>query len=373
MARTTRRRKPAGMSPGVPVLTGEALAPRMHAILYTAETIEEADPASAGECRELAARPGVLWIDVQGLGDLELLHGLGEIFSLHPLALEDVVSLSQRPKMEDYDSHLYLIARMPELSGGLTDQTSLFVGPRFALTFQERYGDCLGPVRDRLRRGKGQIRRSGPDYLAYAILDAIVDGYFPVLESLGETLEDLEDEVSERPSRSSLARIHGVRRDLLALRRAVWPMRDALASLMREENELVTPATRLYLRDCQDHAVQILDMVETYRELASGLMEIYLSSLSQRMNEVMKVLTIIATIFIPLTFIAGVYGMNFDWMPELRWRWGYPVAMGGMALLALSMLLAFARRGWIGAQDLAPPRRRRTRRPPAGPAARGPS
>jgi magnesium transporter len=341
------------MSPGVPVLTGEALAPRIHAIRYAPDVIEEKDLAGAQECRALLAAGGVLWIDVQGLGDLNLLRELGEIFTLHPLALEDVVSVGQRPKADDYDSHIFVIARMPEIGDGVhTDQTSIFIGSHFILTFQEHYGDCLGPVRERLRKGKGLMRRAGPDYLAYAILDAIVDGYFPLLESYGEEIEQLEDEVVERPTRSSLEKIHLAKRNLLTLRRAVWPLRDAVNTLIREESDLITAQTRLYLRDCYDHSVQILDMVETYRELAAGLMDIYISSLSQKLNEVMKVLTIIATIFIPLTFIVGIYGMNFKYMPELESRWGYPLLMGFMAVLAMGMLWYFLRQGWIGPGDL---------------------
>ncbi len=365
MKRSSRRGKPPGLPPGVPILTGEALPPRVHVIRYDASSIEEVDLAAPWDVSSLQSEGRVVWIDVQGLADLELLARLGETFGLHPLALEDVVSISQRAKVEDYDSHLYAIARMPEVTDEmfLTDQTSLFIGRDYLITFQERYGDCLGPVRERLRRGKGLIRRSGPDYLAYAILDAIIDAYFPVLEVYGERLEDLEREVSERPSRYSMTRIHRERRTLLSLRRAVWPMRDALGALIRDESPLITAQTRVYLRDCHDHAVQIIEMVETDRELATGLVEIFLSTLSQRLNEVIKVLTIISTIFIPLTFIVGVYGMNFDWMPELRWRYGYPIVMGGMAVLALLMLWYFARRGWIGS-GLAPPVRPSARKGP---------
>lgn len=355
------------MPPGIPILTGEASPPRIHAIRYSPETLEELDVATAIDCRQLLSSGSVLWIDVQGLGDLELLRSLGETFSLHPLALEDVVSIGQRPKADDFDTHIFIITRMPEPGDGVTtDQTSMFLGANFVLTFQEHYGDCLGPVRERIRKGKGLMRRSGPDYLAYAILDAIVDGYFPVLEVYGEKLEALEDEVVEYPTRSSLEKIHTAKRDLLTLRRAVWPLRDAVNSLIREESDLITPQTRLYLRDCYDHTVQILDMVETYRELAAGLMDIYISSLSQKLNEVMKVLTIISTIFIPLTFIAGVYGMNFDYMPELRRSWGYPAVMGVMAILALAMVWYFLRKGWIG-PGVNPPAgiKTRTRRPVA--------
>ncbi|MGH9869980.1 MAG: magnesium/cobalt transporter CorA [Candidatus Polarisedimenticolia bacterium] len=372
----SRRRKPAGMAPGIPVLTGEALVPRIHVIRYSADAIEEFDVASVQDCRTLGTEGGVIWIDVQGLGDLELLRVMGERFGLHPLALEDVVSVSQRAKVEDYDSHLYIIVRMAESAAEvlITDQTSLFLGKDFVLTFQEHYGDCLGPVRERLRRGKGLMRRSGPDYLAYAILDAVVDGYFPVLEQFGERLEDLEQEVIEGPTRGTLGRIHSARRTLLQLRRAVWPMRDAIGALIRDESGLISPPTRVYLRDCHDHAVQIIEMLETDRELVTGLMEIYLSSLSQKLNEVMKVLTIIATIFIPLTFIAGVYGMNFDYMPELRWRYGYAAVMTGMAALGLGMLWFFARRGWLGGGGLEADQerraQRRTRRRAAGPRSR---
>jgi magnesium transporter len=341
------------MSPGVPVLTGEALPPRIHVMKYNADSIQESDPAGARECLALLSPGTVAWIDVQGLADLDLLKTLGEALGLHPLALEDVVSLGQRPKAEDYDSHMFIIARMPEAGESVTtDQTSIFLLKDALITFQEHYGDCLGPVRDRLRKGKGQMRRSGPDYLAYAILDAVIDGYFPILESFGEKLEDLEAEIVERPTRSSLERIHDVKRDLLTLRRAIWPLRDAVNALIREESELVAAPTRLYLRDCYDHAVQILDMVETYRELAASLMDIYISSLSQKLNEVMKVLTIIATIFIPLTFVAGVYGMNFKWMPELDWRYGYPVILALMAVMAVAMLWYFMRKGWLGREDL---------------------
>lgn len=365
MKRSSRRGKPPGYPPGIPILTGDALPPRVHVIRYDAASIEEMDPAPPGDFSALRSEGRVVWIDVQGLADLDLLARLGETFALHPLALEDVVSISQRAKVEDYDSHLYVIARMPEVADDtfLTDQTSLFIGHDYLITFQERYGDCLGPVRERLRRGKGLIRRSGPDYLAYAILDAIIDAYFPLLETYGERLDELEREVSDRPSRYSMARIHRERRVLLMLRRAVWPMRDALGALIRDESSLITAQTRVYLRDCHDHAVQIIEMVETDRELATGLVEIFLSTLSQRLNEVIKVLTIISTIFIPLTFIVGVYGMNFDWMPELRWRFGYPIVMGGMAVLALLMLWYFARRGWIGS-GLPPPGRQAARKPP---------
>lgn len=354
MTRVKKRRKPPGAAPGALVLTGDAVPPRVHAFRYSADSIEESSPASARECRRLAEKPGVTWIDVQGLADLELLRTLGEEFGLHPLALEDVVSLRQRPKADDYDTHLFIIARMPDARGGLkTEQTSIFLGPNYVITFQEQHGDCLEPVRDRLRKGKGSMRRSGADYLAYAIIDSIVDAYFPLLESYGEHLERMEDLVVEHPSRAWLEKIYDAKRDLLTLRRAVWPTRDAVNSLLRDETDLITEPTRLYLRDCYDHSVQILDMVETFRELAAGLVDIYMSSLSQKLNEVMKVLTIIATIFIPLTFIVGIYGMNVP-LPGQETPASFDIIMWGMAGLALLMLWYFHRRGWIGSGEEPP-------------------
>jgi magnesium transporter len=231
---------------------------------------------------------------------------------------------------------------------------SLFLGKDFVLTFQEDPGDCLDPIRERLRTGAGHLRREGADYLMYAILDAIIDGYFPFLESFGETVEDLEDAVVERPTRATLARVHEVRRDLLNVRRCIWPLRDVVNGLVRDETPLIGKNTRLYLRDCAQHTVYILDVIETYRELTASLMDVYVSSVSNRLNEVMKVLTVIATIFMPLTFLAGVYGMNFNTsaspynMPELNWRWGYVACWAVMFLIALLMLVLFRRKGWLG-------------------------
>jgi magnesium transporter len=302
----------------------------------------------------LGARP-VTWVNVDGLGDTQVLRSLGETFGLHRLALEDVVNVHQRAKVEPYEGEVFIVTRMAALGDRFsTEQLSLFLGPGFVLTFQERQGDCFEPVRQRIRTGRGRLRAAGPDYLAYALLDAVMDHYFPVLERYSDCLDELEQMVLSDPSDRVLARVMEAKRDLLALRRAVWPHREAFNALVREPLDLVEEETRTYFRDCYDHTVQIIDVMETYRELASGLMDIYLSSLSNRMNEVMKVLTIIATIFIPLSFVAGLYGMNFDpdispWnMPELSWYWGYPIALGSMGLVAFGMLLYFRRKGWLG-------------------------
>lgn len=295
-------------------------------------------------------------MDIEGLGDAATIHAVGEIFNVHRLALEDIVTVHQRAKIEQYGDQLFIVARAVYLDEHLdTEQISLFVGKNFVLTFQEgRPGDCLEAIRERIRKKGGRIRDAGHDYLAYALLDAIVDSYFPILEAYGERLETLEDEILLRPQVDTIARIHGIKRDLLTLRRAMWPQRETLNSLLRGESAVVTAETRLYLRDCYDHSVQILDLLETYRELGSDLIDMYLSTVSNRTNEIMRVLTVISVVFMPLTFIAGVYGMNFDtskspWnMPELGWPFGYPFALLLMLTVALGQMIFFRRRGWLG-------------------------
>lgn len=328
---------------------------------------------SLGSIAELEAereRWTTIWVNIDGLGDTELIQAIGQHFGLHPLALEDVVGTHQRAKVESYDGHLYVVLKMVSMKESLeAEQVSVFLGSGFVLSFQERRGDCLEIIRERLRKSKGRVRTSGPDYLAYAIIDAIVDHYFPVTEALGEKLELLEEEALSDPSKETVSEIHAVRRELLGLRRAAWPLREVMGSLYRDENPLISSATRPYLRDCYDHTVQLIDVIETYRELAAGLVDIYLSSLGQKNNEVMRVLTIIATIFIPLGFIAGVYGMNFNpqrspWnMPELNWVYGYPFALFLMGGTALGLLLFFAKKGWLG--EVRQRRRRRRRQKPA--------
>ncbi len=321
---------------------------------YGPERLEEWQGRSAEEA--LARRSGlaVTWIDVVGLHDLEPLQRLGEHFGLHPLALEDVLNTGQRPKVESYEDHLFVVMRLIHRGTHLeSEQISIFLGEGFLLTFQEIQGDVFDGVRDRIRHGMGRIRRSGADYLAYALVDSLVDSFFPVLEELGTRLEDLEEEVIEDPDRETVSRLHLARKDLLMLRRAAWPEREVVSTLERQETPLIGSETRVFLRDCYDHAVQILDMTETYRELASSLLELYLSTVSNRMNEVMKVLTVLASIFIPLTFLAGIYGMNFDpdaspWnMPELEWYWGYPAFWVAAGVLAGVLLLIFKKKDWL--------------------------
>jgi magnesium transporter len=346
----TRSRRTLGLPPGSLTAPPGAYVPETIELLhYTSDALEERQLANVAELAQFKDKEGVLWINLNGVGDAEIVRELGNLFALHPLALEDVVNVHQRPKVDDYGDHLFIVVHMLHFETAVTsEQVSMFLTPNAVITFQEHPGDCLDPLRERLRKGAGLIRRHGADYLMYAVIDAVIDNYFPFLERVSQTVEGLEDQVVAQPSRRTLGRVHEVKRNLLEVRRSVWPLREAINGLLREESPLIRKATRLYLRDCYDHAVQVLDIVETYRELAGGLMDIYLSSVSNKMNEVMKVLTIIATIFIPLTFIAGIYGMNFERMPELRQPWGYPAVWAAIIVIAIVMLVLFRRKGWLG-------------------------
>jgi magnesium transporter len=348
-----------GSLPGTLNIEADAHPPVIVLIDYNETIATHQIVSTPEECIPYLDSESVSWVDVQGLGSEDILQRLGQVFNLHPLVLEDIVNVPQRPKVEDdYEDHLVMIARMviPKHSGGFySEQVSFILGKRYLLTVQEEpEHDCFGQVRLRIRYNKGSLRKLGADYLAYTLLDSIIDGFFPVLEAYGEEIEDLEDEVITKPTRQTLNKIYRIRRELLSLRRAIWPQRDAIAMLIRDDNDsLISDRVQVYLRDCYDHAVQILDMVETYRELTSGLMDVYLSAVGNKMNEIMKLLTVVSSIFIPLTFIAGVYGMNFNtekspWnMPELNWDWGYPLCLAFMALTAAGLIYFFWRRGWF--------------------------
>jgi magnesium transporter len=344
-----RRQPPVGASPGTLCIDPQAQPPQLHAFAYGAAGVVERRPTTAADAATLRAPGRILWLDVAGLGDEALLRELGERFGLHRLALEDITNSQQRAKAEDYPGHAFLVLRMvnpgPELD---TEQWSLCLGDDFVLTFQERAGDCFGLVRQRLQDAGGRMRTLGPDYLAYALLDAVVDAFFPVLEATGDRLEHIEERILQAKAPQELiGELHAVRRDLLTLRRALWPLREVTAGLVRGDAPRFQTETRVYLRDVHDHVVQLLDLLENYRELGTSLMEVNLATASQRLNEVMKVLTVIATIFIPLTFIAGVYGMNFKHMPEYEWAFGYPLCLLAMAAIAGGMLWWFRRRGWL--------------------------
>lgn len=355
-----RRRTPPGAPPGTLVADPESPRPTIQVVAYGPDEMVERGINQLHQLHDFLDKWPVVWIEVEGLGDAETIRALGELLGLHGLALEDVLNTHQRPKIEQYPGYYFIVSQMVTLGEQVeTEQLSLFLGKNFVLTFQEgKPGDSLGSIRERLRQPRSRIRDSGLDYLAYALLDAVVDGYFPVLEQYGELLENLENEIVSRPSGDMVTRIHGIRRNLLILRRAIWPQREIFNALLREETPLVTSETRLHLRDCYDHTAQLIDLIETYRELGADLTDVYLSSVSNRTNEIMRVLTVIATIFIPLTFIAGVYGMNFNpeasfWnMPELNWPWGYPLVLALMIAVAVAQLIFFHRRGWLGSPKL---------------------
>ena len=341
-----------GSEPGTLSIEEDATPSQIVLIDYDETQVTRKVNLKPRECIPYLRTDSVSWVDVQGLGSERILKQIGRIFRLHPLLLEDVVNVPQRPKVEDYNDQLLIIAQMvmPHLDeeGFWSEQVSFVLGKHYLLTFQEEpIHDCFNPVRDRIRANKGRVRKCGADYLAYALMDAIIDGFFPVLEDYGERIEALEDEVVLNPTRHTLEKIYEVRRELLALRRAIWPQRNVINTLIRGTSDLVSPDVQVYFRDCYDHVIQILDIVETYRELASGLMDVYMSSVSNKMNEVMKLLTVISTIFIPLTFIAGIYGMNFQYMPELQWQWGYFVCWGVMIAIASGLIVFFWRRGWF--------------------------
>ena len=351
-----KRHTPVGAKPGTLMINAHAQPPSIRIMKYKPDHLEERDISAVAELEGLLKENTVCWIDVQGLGDERVLREFADLFSIHPLALEHVVNVPQRPKVERFEKHTLCITRMALLrdEGIEPVQVSIFIGPNYVLTFQERCGDVFDPIRNRIRQGGPIIRNSGPSYLAYALLDAVIDGYYPLLETFGEKLEALEDEIVGNPQPTILHEIHKAKSDLLAVRRAIWPQREAINALIRDEDPLIAEPVQVYLRNCYDHCVQIMDAIETFRELAGGLMDVYLSSVGNRQNEVMKVLTIMASIFIPLTFMAGIYGMNFENMPELRAAWGYPLLLTSMAAVAIGMIVYFRRKRWLGGRKHEP-------------------
>jgi magnesium transporter len=342
-----------GLPPGTPVHIGAPKAgkAKITAIDYSESHCREEDIPEAAECAAFKGTPTVTWINVDGVHDIEAIEVLGRLLGLHPLVVEDIANTGQRPKMEDYPDHVYVVLKMlsydEDSSQVVAEQVSMILAENVVVSLQEREGDVFDGVRDRIRSAKGRIRAMGADYLVYALLDAIVDNYFAVCERLGEKTEPLHEELMEGPSPRTLQEIHKIKAEVLFMRKALWPLREVIGGLARAEMPLFAEATRLYLRDVHDHTIQVIETMETYRDMVSGMLDMYLSSVSNRMNEVMKVLTIIATIFIPLSFVAGVYGMNFRYMPELGWRWGYPLALGVMLAVAGVMLSYFRKRDWV--------------------------
>lgn len=349
-----RKQSNVGLAPGTLVHVGEKKAEKtvIKAWLYNSEKLIEKELQTVDECQELKGQPGMnLWINVDGLDQIGIIEKLGGYFGVHPLTLEDVLNTGQRPKMEDYDSYIYAVLKMmlldEEREEILIDQVSIIFGTNYILSFQEREGDAFNPIRDRLKNSASRLRKNGVDLLAYSLIDAVVDNYFLILEHFGEEIEDLEEQLIVDPIPETLKAIQKYKRDMITLRRSVWPLRELINSLQRTESQLIKESTQIYLRDVYDHTIQVIDSIEAFRDILSSMVDVYLSSLSHRMNDIMKVLTIIATIFIPLTFIAGVYGMNFEYMPELKWRWGYPAVMFAMTILGISMFLYFKKRRWV--------------------------
>jgi len=351
--RTVSRRASLGLPPGTLVHVGEGRSGpvRMTVLDYSATEFQER-PVSVDECQTFRDAATVTWINVDGLHDIELIRRLGESFKLHPLLLEDIVNTRQRPKVDEYDEALFIVVKMlyvDEATGEIAaEQVSLIAGRNFVISFQEREGDVFQTIRQRIRNAKGRIRSMGADYLAYSLIDAIVDNYFVILEGVGERLEGFEEELVENPAPQASRRIHQMKQQVLFLRKSVWPLREVISSLARGDSPLIDDVTLPYLRDVYDHTIQVVDTIEAFRDRVSGMRDAYMTAVSNRMNEVMKVLTIIATIFIPLTFIAGVYGMNFgEQMPELSWPYGYVTVWVVMVAVAVVMIVYFKRRKWL--------------------------
>jgi magnesium transporter len=345
--------KKAGFPPGTIVHIGEKkVGPvKITIIDYSETSFQEKEAKTVEECFIFKDKPTVSWINIDGLHQIDIIEKIGKHFDLHPLILEDIVNTGQRPKLEDFEQFIFIVLKMlhydEEDKEIKPEQISLILGASFVISFQEKEGDPFYHIRERIRNGKGRIRKMKTDYLAYALVDAIVDHYFIILEKLGEDIEFLEEELITDPRPETLQAIHNLKKEMIFLRKSVWPLREVIRSLEKGESSLIHESTTIYLRDVYDHTIRIIETVETFRDIVSGMVDIYISSVSNKMNEVMKVLTIIATIFIPLTFIAGIYGMNFEYMPELGWRWGYPLLWLIMVAIGILMFVYFRKKHWL--------------------------
>ena len=348
------RAKKLGLPAGSLIYAGDKLDRKLKVTIleFDEQECREREITSFDECLMLDNPQTVTWLNVDGLQHLDDLQKIGDCFKLHPLIMEDILSTDQRPKMDEWPNLLYLTLRMLNFNETAneidTEQLNLIIGSNYVITLHESDTNLFDALKSRIKSGQTRIRKSGADYLAYAILDLIVDNYFVILERFGETIEDLEEELVTNPVPRTLAGLHRLKRDMIILRKSVWPLREVLSKLERRESPLIKDSTGIYFKDVYDHVIQIIDTIESYRDMLSGMLDIYLSSVSNRLNEIMKVLTIIATIFIPLTFVAGVYGMNFKYMPELEWHYGYYLVLSFMALVSGIMLLFFKRKKWLG-------------------------
>jgi magnesium transporter len=351
---TRKRSQKTGLPPGVLVHIGRQRIEntKISVIDYDETQFTEQDLSTVEACFPFKDKPTVTWINIEGIHQTDILEKIGSCYNLHPLVMEDILNTEQRPKIENYQDYLYIVIRMlyydDAANAVSSEQISLVVGQNYVISFQEGIeGDVFGHLRERLRNEQGRVRRQKADYLLYSLIDAVVDNYFSVLEKLGEKIEVLEEKLVTNPTAETLHQIHYLKREMIYLRKAVWPLREVISGFERGDTTLIMDSTRIYFRDVYDHTIQVIDTVETYRDMISGMLDIYLSSVSNRLNAVMKVLTIIATIFMPLTFIAGVYGMNFRHMPELEWRYGYGMIWGVMILISVVMLFFFKKKKWL--------------------------
>ena len=355
---TRKRSKDTGLPPGTVIYSGERgdVPLQIDLILYDEKGSRSRRLKDVEDLKDHIEKKKIAWINICGLGDTGKLERIGEILGIHPLVMEDVANTYQRPKMDNLEDYIFIVLKMIHGMEGKkidSEQVSIVLKDNMVITFQERGGDVFDPVRERIKRGKGRIRNMGADYLAYALLDSVVDKYFLVLETLGNRIDDIEMEVMKDPDKDTLRSIHTMKSELIGLRRSIWPLREVINLLQREDSNLISPDISIFLRDLYDHTIQVIDTLESFRDMISSLLDLYLSTVSNRMNEVMKVLTIIATIFIPLTFVAGIYGMNFNTgesplnMPELDWYFGYPAVLMVMAAIAIAMLLFFRKKRWL--------------------------
>ncbi len=347
-----KRSQKRGLPPGTLVHIGETPPgkPRITVIDYTSDNVETKQVQEVSELAKYTDKNSVTWVNIDGIHDTKLIQQIGDLFKIHPLILEDIVNTEQRPKIEDFQDYIYIVLKMLYLNEKneiIYEQISLILSSKFVISFQEREGDVFDPVRERIKSGQTSICKKAPDYLTYRLMDAIVDNYFTVLEVFGEKIEYLENKIIQNPTADTMKQIYQFKRDMILLRKSIWPLRDVISKLERGESHLIHKTTAIYLRDIYDHTIQVIDTVEAYRDMISGILDIYLSSVSNRMNEVMKVLTVFASIFIPLTFVTGVYGMNFQYMPELTWRYGYYIIWGVMLAVAAVLLAFFRKLKWI--------------------------
>ncbi|MFW6134856.1 MAG: magnesium/cobalt transporter CorA [Elusimicrobiota bacterium] len=354
ISRFIKKKQDIGLPPGtLPSVDESVLKSRekvgVEIIDYNEKDFSEQEPEEIEKCFEFITRPSVTWININGIHDTRIIEKIGQQLNLHPLVLEDIANTDSRTKYEEFDEYLFIILKMLYLEKDelVSEQVSIVMGKNYVISFQEKKGDVFESVRDRIRSSKGRIRKKGSDYLVYSLIDAVVDGYFKIPESIGDKLEGMEVKLIEDPETEDLQKVHNLKRNLIFLRRSIWPLREVINSFIREDSEMIEESTKLYLRDVYDHTIQVIETVETLRDVVSGMVDMYMSSVSNRMNEVMKVLTIIATIFIPLTFIAGIYGMNFEYMPELSWKGSYFVVLGVMVIIGVSMIIYFKKKRWM--------------------------